>query len=115
MLKITMKTIRNGAQFIDQSCSINLQGMTFTSDGAFILRNIKTNKLGGILYAYPKENKVGNWDGTIKVSAYFGREWYSNMGEKRQAVYFTYNKISFYGVYYKTNSDIVRVRQIKNL
>jgi len=110
-----MKTIRNGAQFIDQSCSINLQGMTFTSDGAFILRNIKTNKLGGILYAYPKENKVGNWDGKIKVSAYFGREWYSNMGDKRQAVYFTFNKISFYGVYYKTNSDIVRVRQIKNL
>ena len=74
MFNKKMKTIRSGAQFIDQSCSINLQGLTFKSDRAFILRNTKTNKLGGILYAYPKENKVGNWDGKIKVSAFFGRE-----------------------------------------
>ena len=67
-----MKTIKNGALFIDQDFKINAQGMTFTSDGAFILRNTKTNKLGEILYAYPKENKVGNWHGSIKVSAYFG-------------------------------------------
>ena len=110
-----MKTITNGAQFIDQNCKISLQGKTFTSGGAFIAGNRKTKKLGGILYAYPKEKKVGNWHGSIKVPAYFGREWYSNMRDKRQSVYFTYNGISFYGVYYKSNSDIVSVRQIKNL
>jgi hypothetical protein len=108
-----MKTIKNGAQFIDHDCKIGIQGITFTSDGAFILRNTKTNKLGGVLYAYPKENKVGNWNGSIKVRAYFAREWYSNIGDKRQSVYFTYEGIYFYGVYYKSNSDIVRIKQIE--
>jgi len=110
-----MKTIKKGVQFIDQDCKISAQGMSFTSDGAFILRNIKTNKLGGILYAYPKEKKVGNWHGSIKIRAYFGREWYSNIGDKRQSIYFIYEGVSFYGVYYKTNSDIVRVKEIKTL
>jgi hypothetical protein len=40
-----MKTITNGAQFIDQNCKISLQGKTFTSGGAFIARNTKTKKL----------------------------------------------------------------------
>ncbi len=107
-----MKTIQNGAQFIDQDCSIVIKGRTFTSGGAFIAQNRKTNKLEGIVYAYPQEHKVGNWHGSLKIHAYYGNEWCSNMGDKRQSIYFAYKGISFYGVYYKSNSDIVRVRQL---
>src|SRR4051812_10530212 len=95
------KTIINGAQFIDQFCSIASEGISFTYGGAFITRNKRTNKLGVILCAYPNENKVGNWDWSIKIHAYFDNEWHSNMGDKRQSVYFTHGGMSFYGVYYK--------------
>src|SRR3954453_1968396 len=93
------KTIKYRAQFIDQNCSITLEGMTFKYDGAFIITNKKSNKLGGLAYAYPNENKVGNWDGSLKINAHFGNEWHSNMGDKRQSVYFTHEAILFYGVY----------------
>ena len=31
----------------------------------------------------------------LNMPAYFGREWYSNMGDKRQSVYFTYERNIF--------------------
>jgi hypothetical protein len=99
--------------FIENDCSIVLEGKTFSNGGAFIGKRKDNGKLGGILYAYPKEDKVGTWDGKTKFNAFFGNEWTSNMRDKRQSVYFSYDGKKFYGVYYKTNSDIVRVRELK--
>ena len=107
------KVIQNGPCFVDQNCTFTFEGKAFTSGGAFLGIDKKTGKMGGLLYAFEKDKQVGNWHGTIKINAYFGREYYSNMGDKRQSVYFTWHGKPFYGVYYKTNSDLIRCREVK--
>ncbi len=106
-----MNTLTSGAQLLDQDCTIELDGRKFTSGGAFIGQD-KNGRLGGQLYAFESDNQVGNWDGSIKINARFCTKWQSNFGDYRQSVYFEYQGVSFYGIYYKTNSDIVRCRQI---
>ena len=110
-MKTKTKTIKTNGCFADVKCTIEIEGKKFTSGGAFIGKD-KNGKYGGLLYAYEKTNQVGNWDGSIKVNAIFGRGWKSNFGDIRQSVWFTYKGTCFYGVYYKSNSDIVRCRQI---
>jgi len=99
--------------FIESDCKINFDGREYESGGSWLLRRVKDNKLVGILYAYDKEDCVSSWSGDLKIPAHFGNEWYSNFGDKRQSVYFTYCGKNFYGVYYKSGSCIVRVREIK--
>jgi hypothetical protein len=70
--------------------------------------------LGGILYAFPKTGEVGTWDGRKKVKAKFGKEWMSNMGDLRQAVKFNWKNKNFVGTYFKSGSDVVRVKEIKS-
>jgi len=106
-----MVTIKTNDCFVDTDCTIEIQGQKFTNAGAFIGKD-KNGKYGGLVYAYEKDGMVGNWDGSIMLKAHFGNEWTSNMGDIRQSVYFTYEGTKFYGVYYKSNSDIVRCRQI---
>ena len=107
-----MNTITTDGCLLDQDCTIELAGKKFTSNGAFIGKD-KNNKRGGLLYAYEKTGQVGNWDGSIKVNAHFGHEWQNNMSDIRQSVYFAYEGHNFYGVYYKSGSDIIRCRQIQ--
>jgi len=104
-------TIEINGCLIDQDCTIEHEGKKFTSGGAFIGKD-KNDKFGGIVYAYESTKQVGNWDGSIKINARFGMTWQNNMGDIRQSVYFTYESVNFYGVYYKSGSDIVRCRQI---
>ena len=101
--------------FVETDCIFTFgNGKSFESGGSFLLRNKKTNKLEGLFYAFEEEGKVGTWDGSIKVKSTFTHEWYSNMGDKRQSVYFTWDNVPMYGVYYKTNSQIVRAKQTKS-
>jgi len=94
---------------------LKLKGKVFKSGGAWLLKHKKTGMLGGVLYAYPKEKKVGDWIGKWKVPAKFGGEWVSNMGDKRQHVKFNIGKKRFSGIYFKSGSDIIRVRQLKKV
>lgn len=105
------KTIKSNGCFVDTDCTIQIEGKSFAFGGAFIGKD-KKGKYGGLVYAYPKEKMIGNWDGSIKVIAHYGREYTSNMGDTRQSIYFTYKGTNFYGIYYKSGSDIIRCRQI---
>ena len=103
----------NATTFVEQDCTFRHEGQSFSANGAWIGRHKVTGKLGGILYAFPKESKVGTWNGSKKVSATFAREWRSCFGDTRQAVYFTWDDVPFSGVYFKSGSDIVRAREVK--
>jgi hypothetical protein len=104
---------KNKPCFVEQECILEHEGKKFESGGTWLAKRKDNDKLEGTFYAYPKEFSVGSWDGSIKVKATFGHSWRSNFGDVRQSIYFTYKGVNFYGVYYKTNSDIVRVREIK--
>jgi len=93
--------------------TVTFRGKTFTSGGAFMGVNKKTGKMGGLLYAYPRERSVGTWDGTIKIPAKFTRIYRDNFGGLRQTVYFTYQGKRFIGTWFKSQGDIVRVKEIK--
>lgn len=106
----------NGA-FIEES-TIEIDGHSFTSGGGMLAKRVDTGKYEGILYAYPKENAVGSWDGSIKIQASFTNSWVSNMGDERQNIYFIHEidgeKRYFHGVYMRSGSDIVRCKEVKN-
>mgnify|MGYP001594461803 CR=1 FL=1 len=93
--------------YTETDCTITFQGKTFTSGGGAIVGD------RALLYAYPAEKMVGNWHGTLKVPAKFGRQWRSNMGDLRQRVTFTWDTHRYTGIYYKSGSDIVRAKILK--
>ena len=102
--------------FIEQDCVIEHQGRKFESGGAYIGRHRKTGRLGGILYVIREESKptyVGSWDAQMKVPARFGCSWTSGFGDTRQSVYFELEDKPFYGIWYKSGSEIVRCREVK--
>ena len=101
-----------GKQFYEESTIVH-EGKKFTSGGSFIGKS-KEGKLGGILYAYPDENKVGSWDKSVTYPAEFDTEWMSNMGDVRQTVRFKIGDKKFVGTYYKSGSDIVRFKEVKS-
>mgnify|MGYP001567344498 CR=1 FL=1 len=98
---------------IEQNCTFAVEGRSFTFGGAWIGKHKGTGRLGGVVYAYPKESKVGDWHGVRKVPAMFSREWRSNMGDTQQAVSFRLYGRLCSGVYYKSGSDIVRFREVQ--
>ena len=104
----------DGISLLETECAFKFQnGKSFTTEsGAWILELKDTGLFIGILYAYPKESKVGSWDGSLKIPALFLNEWYSNMGDRRQLVHFEYQWRRFSGTYYKSNSDLVRIREL---
>ena len=96
---------------IERGCTITgPDDQVFESGGAWIGKHKGTGQLGGVMYAYEKERKVGDWHGVKKVPATFGREWRSNMGDMRQVVSFSLYGHPCTGIYYKSGSDIVRFR-----
>ena len=126
-------TCNRSKSFIETDCKIEFEGKTFESGGSFLVPNRKTGKLEGLLYASIKEPEqkaqlntnlgvwplsnwgtkgtVSSWDGSIKIDALFLNEWQSNMGDIRQVVRFEYEGKKFSGIYYKSGSDIVRVKE----
>lgn len=111
-----MKTLQSKDGFIDQDCTIEHEGKTFTSGGAFIARRTDTGKFGGIVYAEWRDDKpftVSNWDGDIRMPAQKGKVWLSNFGDKRRSVWFEWNNVKFYGVWCSIdNNQVVRVKEI---
>ena len=97
--------------FIETNATIKIKGKKFTSGGSYILKNKKTKKLEGILYAYPNDKAVGTWDGKTKIPASYGKEYSGNLGDVRQTIKFSKNGKNFTGTYYKSGSDIVRVKE----
>lgn len=98
--------------FIEQDCTFSVEGKTFTSGGSYLVPN-KRGRLVGLFYAYPKEDSIGNWSGDLKIPARYSTEYYSNFGDKRQTLYFEYEGKAFIGIWYKSGSDIVRVREVR--
>lgn len=98
--------------FIETNASIKIKGKKFTFGGSYLLKNKKTKKLEGILYAYPNDKAVGTWDGKTKIPADYGKEYTGNLGDQRQTIHFSKDGKKFTGTYYKSSSDIVRVKQI---
>jgi len=98
--------------FAETSCTFSHESREVTSGGSWIGRHRKTGKLVGLLYVYPNEGKIGTWQGDKKVPVRFGREWRSNMGDTRQGVWFTWDGVQFSGIYYKSGSDIARVKEV---
>lgn len=117
----------NKIAFIEKDCKLKIDGHEFSYGGAWLCKRVDTGKYEGWLYMYEDDKtytkdgkpascrpKIGSWDGSIKISCYRGKEWFSNFGDKRQSVWFKYNGHYFYGVHYsKGFSDLVKVREIK--
>ena len=103
--------------FIEDKACIEIMGKKFCSGGSYLLTRKDNGKKQGIFYAYPRKDgtglEVGTWDGSQKVRAIRGDSWCSNMGDERQSVWFTWDGVKLYGVWFKTNSDIIRAREIK--
>jgi hypothetical protein len=99
---------------LERKCIINFQGKEFESSGAFIGINPKTGKHGGIVYGDWDYKMVGNWHGDIKIPAHYGKEYESNMGDKRRSVWFTYKGIKMYGIWCSINwNQMIRVKEVK--
>ena len=98
---------------MERSCVIEYKGKVFELGGSFIGVD-KNGVHGGVVYGDWNNQVVTNWHGDIKVSAQYGREYRSNMGDKRRHVWFTYKGIRFHGIWYSIEwSQIIRVREIK--
>jgi hypothetical protein len=98
--------------FVESKCPITLRGRTFTSGGAWLLKRKDTGRCQGVLYAYEKEGKIGNWKGDWKVPANFGKEWRGSMGDMRQTVTAKIDGKKFSGTYYKSAGDLVRLKEV---
>ena len=115
--EILLSESQERTEFIETDCSIVFDGVSFESGGAFLMQQQDTGKRSGILYAFTKGNgaatevSVGTWDGSRKVKAIRGREWVSNFGDIRQSVWFKWQGIPYYGIWYKSGSDIIRCRE----
>lgn len=106
---------KQAGQFIEQDCTLKLDGKEFTSGGSYIAKNIKTGKLEGILYASPTTKEVTSWDGKLRIPAYFGQVFNSNSWNcRRQYCWFTYQGKKFVGINYSVdNQECINVREIK--
>ncbi|AFU59710.1 hypothetical protein Ngar_c27890 [Candidatus Nitrososphaera gargensis Ga9.2] len=104
---------------LELDCTITANGHSFTANGSFLVPD-KKGKLRGILYAYPNENKIGSWNGEIKIDAEYLHEWkngfYDVTGRPQinQKIRFKYQGRQFAGIWHNKNwSSIVRVREVK--
>lgn len=112
-----IKDEKTGA-FIEQDCTIELQGHKFTSGGAFIAQRKDTGKFEGYVYAQIQEHDAGygfvtSWAGDIRRHAYFSRRYYHNFGGTMRHVWFKYNGMNFHGQYCDKWNECVHVKQVK--
>lgn len=94
-------TDENSGAFIDSECTITHNGKSYTQGGAWMMKRKDTGKFEGRVYHTEKNGRhfVQNWDGSFEVPAIVGRMWRSNMGDRRQSVWFKWNNRYFHGVH----------------
>lgn len=98
-------------QFVEENCTITHEGKSFSSGGAYLIKNAK-GKLEGILYQYP-EHTIGDWKGSFKIPYVVLNRWIGNLGNKCELVSFEYLGKRFHGINYSTdNQDLVRVHEV---
>jgi len=62
-----------------------------------------------------KDNKATTWNGEILGNVHFGREYRSNMGDKRQPIdIYAINGKKYHGTYYKSSGNYARVKLYAN-
>lgn len=67
------------------------------------------------LYISEDEKEANTWKGDFLGNIHFGREYRSNMGDKRQPVdVFGINGIKYYGIYFKSSGNYARIKAYKN-
>jgi hypothetical protein len=94
---------------IEKECVIEHDGKKYESGGAFIVDNI------GAVYGDWNFKTVSNWHGTIKIPARYGKEFKSNMGDKRRHVWFKREGKIFHGVWCAIdNNQLIMVKAIKD-
>ena len=107
------ETIKTNGCFADVAATINVNGKSFTSGGAFIGKD-KNGQYGGVLYGDYEHKIISNWDGSIKIPARYYGFHCGNMGDERCFVRFTYKGVNFFGRWFGMDwSQIVRVRQCR--
>jgi len=101
--------------FMDTNCVFKFQNVRIESGGAWIGKD-KNGKYSGMLYVHEEEKFVTNWHGTIRIPCQLGKSFYSNMGDRRRAVWFNWKNARMYGVLCNANfNQSVNVRQIKEI
>jgi len=120
-----MKTIKDNktGAFIDQDCTIEHNGMKFTSGGAWLCQRKDTGKFEGLVYVTEtisgdknqfRDYHVTNWHGDIKIHCITGKTFYSNFGDRRKYVWFKYNDRYFYGLWCSIDwNQSVYVKEMK--
>lgn len=100
--------------FTDINCTIEHNGISFSSGGAILDEN------GGTVYGdydtpnYASRGQVTNWHGTIKINANYGKVYRSNFGDKRRSVRFTHDGINYYGVWCSIDwNQSINVRRVR--
>jgi hypothetical protein len=100
--------------FIDENCIFEFEGTKFESGGAFLAKRVDNGKYVGQVYAQWDKQEVRNWHGDIKIPAFYGPEYRSNMGDLRQSVYFHYQGKLLFGTWYsKEWNQLVRVKEVR--
>lgn len=112
----TLKDEKTGC-FIDQNCTLTVDGKSFTSGGGFLGLD-KNGKMGGLLYGNWKNHTsysdISNWDGSVKIPAYYYGHHTGNMGDERCYVRFTYNGKRFFGRWCGIGmNQCINVREVK--
>lgn len=107
----TLLKDKKSVAFIEQDCTIELDGKSFTSGGSYIGKRVDNGKYEGILYASVKTSEVTSWDGKLRIPAKYGIPFYNSLGIKMQYVWFKYNGINFYGLRGCDCRDDIKVKQ----
>lgn len=101
------------ASFIEQDCTIELQGKQFTSGGSWLAQRKDTGKYEGYLYASPETNEITSWDGKLRIPAHYSSEQFHNFGRKQRQVWFKYHGMNFYGKYCCDFNQCIHVKQVR--
>jgi hypothetical protein len=66
------------------------------------------------LYIDEKEKNAINWTGEYLGKVFFGSEYRSNVGDKRQSIEIkAINGLSYYGTYFKSSGNYARIKAKK--
>ena len=105
--------IKENTAFIEQDCTIELDGKKFSSGGSWLMKRKDNSKYEGIMYAGPSTNEVTSWNGTLRIKAHYGKVFQGNMS-KRQYCWFTHEGHKFIGINYSVNNqECITIKEIK--
>lgn len=100
--------------FIEQKCCIEHEGHKFCYGGAWLCQRADNGKFEGFLYGDWNKKTISNWDGSIKIPAWYSsRDFRNNFGAKCCTVHFKYNGKYFYGRWSgMMYNQLIHVREI---